>query len=310
MALYTERHGMRVSIEKTYSISLKSYSLLYDCCAKYYENLAWKYQEECPDDLGICGFNFYAFNEDMEFEIPTLFRRDGRIDKPHSIENIFNDKPDVDEYDQYALFDLIEFVAQNVRDITYRNYHRYYGHEDISFGDTNAIAGKFLEEINSIFKKTGLLYILTENLEIERIEETAVLSETIEASISEIKEPGLKELLVIATQKHKSPYPEEQKEAVEKLWDAFERLKSYYATKKEEKRQSIETLVTDISGGEEYFKQLFDKEIRTLTEDIGNSCHIRHSEVWQVDITDIRHYDYFYNRCLSLIALAIQYLRP
>ena len=136
------------------------------------------------------------------------------------------------------------------------------------------------------------------------------IKDKIETEVATITEPGLKELLFTAIQKHKSPYPEDQKDAVEKIWDAFERLKSYYATKKEEKRQSIDTIVTDISGGEEYFKQLFDKEIRTLTEDIGNACHIRHSEVWQVDITDIRHYDYFYNRCLSLIALAIQYLRP
>lgn len=310
MALYTERHGMRAPIEKTYSISLKSYSLLYDCCAKYYENLAWKYQDECPDGLGICGFSFNAFNEDMEFEIPTLFRRDGRIDKPRSIENIFSVEPDVDEYDQYALFDLIEFVAQNVRDITYRNFHRYYGHDDLSFGDTNAIAGKFLEEINSIFRKTGLLYQLTENLEIERTEEASVLSEKMLDDIDDITESGVRELLIIALQKHKSPYPNDQKDAVEKIWDAFERLKSYYATSQKEKASSIDKFLTDMSGGEEYFKHLFDTEFKALTNDIGNACHIRHSEVWQVDITDMRHYDYFFNRCLSMIALAIQYLKP
>jgi len=246
----------------------------------------------------------------MEFEIPTLFRRDGRIAKPYSTVNIFNDEAEDDEYDQYALFDLIEFVAQNIRDITHRNYHRYYGHEDLSFGETNATAGKFLEEINSIFKKTGLLYQLTENLEIERTEETSVLTEKMLEEIDAVTEPGIRELLIIALQKHKSPHPNDQKDAVEKIWDAFERLKSYYAANQREKASSIDKIVTDMSGGEEYFKQLFDTEFRTLTNDIGNACHIRHSEVWQVDITDMRHYDYFFNRCLSMIALAIQYLEP
>ncbi len=305
MALYTERHGMRTPIEKTYSISIKSYSLLYDCCAKYYEYLSWKYQDECPDGLGICGFSFRAFNEDMEFEIPTLFRRDGRIDKPRSIVNVFEKDPIDDEYDQYALFDLIEFVAQNVHDITYRKYHGYYGHEDLSFGDTNAIAGEFLEEINSIFRKTGLLYQLTENLEIERIEETSILSEKIASDIEAITEQGLKELLIIANQKHKSPYPNDQKDAVEKIWDALERLKTYYTNM--DKKASATKIVGDIAGGQADYIELFNTEFKALT-DIGNDFRIRHHETNKIDITDIRHYDYFYNRCLSLIGTAIQYL--
>ncbi len=33
-----------------------------------------------------------------------------------------------------------------------------------------------------------------------------------------------------------------------------------------------------------------------------------HHKTDKIDITDIRYYDYFFNRCLSLIALVIQYL--
>ena len=55
------------------------------------------------------------------------------------------------------------------------------------------------------------------------------------------------------------------------------------------------------------FVKLFDTEFKALT-DIGNSFRIRHHETDRTDITDIRYYDYFFNRCLSLIALAIQYL--
>ena len=42
---------------------------------------------------------------------------------------------------------------------------------------------------------------------------------------------------------------------------------------------------------------------------IGNNFRIRHHERDTIDISDPRHYDYFFNRCLSLIALAIQYLQ-
>ena len=306
MSLYTERHNMRSPIAKTYKISIKAYSLLYDCCSRYFEHLAWKYTDECPDGYGCCGFNFYRFSEDMEFEIPTLFRRDGVIDKPRSTKNAFDDEPKCDEYDQYALIDLIEFVGQNIRDITRRNHHSYYRHDDLSFGSTNSIAERFIEEINAIFDKTGLLYSLTTALEVERVEETAVLSDEIEADISAITEPGLKELLITAARKHKSPYPDDQKDAVEKIWDALERLKTYYTGM--DKKSSAAKIVSDMAGGQADYIELFNAEFKALT-DIGNNFRIRHHETNKIDITDIRHYDYFFNRCLSLISTAILYLK-
>ena len=200
-------------------------------------------------------------------------------------------------------------MAQNCRDITKSIHHGYYGHDDLTFGTSNVCKYEFIKDINAIFKKTGLLYCVNQKGEVERIIENGVLSEEIEKSIPTIKEIGIQELLNEAIALHKNPHPEARKDAIEKIWDAFERLKSYYATKQQEKLSSIDKIITDISGGQEYIKQLFDKEFKTLTNEIGNACHIRHSEVWQVDVTDIRHYDYFFNRCLSIIALAIQYLQ-
>ena len=305
MSLYTERHNIRTPIAKTYTISIKVYSLLYDCCSRFFEHLAWKYPAECPDGYGCCGLDFYKFSEDMEFEIPTLFRWDGVVDKPRSVKNVFRDEVVNDEYNQYALIDLIEFVAQNIRDITRRSHHSFYKHDDLSFGTTNGTALKFIDEINAIFDKTGLLYRITNDLEIERIEEIAVLSEEIETAIGAVTELGLKELLIIAIRKHKSPYPDDQKDAVEKIWDALERLKTYYTTM--DKKNSAAKIVDNMAGGKAEYVTLFNAEFKALT-DIGNNFRIRHHETNKVDITDIRHYDYFFNRCLSLISTAIQYL--
>lgn len=306
MSLYTERHGMRTPIERTYSISIKAYSRLFDCCSRYFEYLAWKYPEECPDGNNCCGLDYDKFDMDIEFEIPTLFRRNGRISKPQSIQLPFEDEPINDEFDQYALIDLIEFVAQNIRDITRKSYHSFFRHDDLSFGETNEIAGKFIEEINRTFQQTGLLYQLTINLEVERIEETAILTEKMEKDIQAIKEPGLRELLIMAVQKHRSPYPNDQKDAVEKIWDAFERLKTYYTNKN--KRESADQIIGDMSDGKDEYIELFTTEFKLLTE-IGNNYRIRHHETSKIDITDIRHYDYFFNRCLALIGTAIQYLQ-
>ncbi|MBR7683718.1 hypothetical protein KDK43_03735 [Streptococcus equi subsp. zooepidemicus] len=55
------------------------------------------------------------------------------------------------------------------------------------------------------------------------------------------------------------------------------------------------------------YENLFNKEFGELTS-IGNNFRIRHHETNKINIPDQRYYDYLFNRCLSLIALAIQYL--
>lgn len=305
MSLYTERHGTRCSINKTYTISITMYALLFDCCSRYFEYLAWKYPEICNDGNGICGLDFAKFSDDMEFEIPTLFRYDNIIDKPCIRNNVFSDDVEYDEFDQFALLDLIEFVAQNIHDISSKNYHSFFRHYDMSFATSNEIAKRFIDEINSIFEKVGLLYCLKSNCEIERIEETAVLSENIEKNIKSVKEIGLKELLETAIKKHKSPYPEDQKDAVEKIWDALERLKTYYTEL--DKKNSANKIILDISNRQDDYTKLFTDEFKALTA-IGNDYRIRHHETNKIEIPDIRYYDYLFNRCLSLIATAIQFL--
>lgn len=63
-----------------------------------------------------------------------------------------------------------------------------------------------------------------------------------------------------------------------------------------------------MANGNQNYIDLFNDEFTTLTK-IGNTFRIRHHETNKINITDNRYYDYFFNRCLSLIALAIQYLQ-
>ena len=83
-------------------------------------------------------------------------------------------------------------------------------------------------------------------------------------------------------------------------------LKTYYTALN--KRDSAAKIVNDMSGGQDDYITLFDTEFTALTK-LGNNFRIRHHETDKIEITDIRYYDYFFNRCLSLIALAIQYLQ-
>lgn len=170
--------------------------------------------------------------------------------------------------------------------------------DTIELFDKHCYSNDFETEINAILKLNDIELKL-DNGKIENIFYSQIKNST----LSSIEEAGLKELLQEATK-----YYDEGnlKIAVEKLWDSFERLKTYYSPTLD-KKKSINRIIRDMSSDKEPYKELFEKEFHELTA-IGNNFRIRHHETIKIDIEDNRHYDYFYKRCLSLISIAIQYL--
>lgn len=166
-------------------------------------------------------------------------------------------------------------------------FYRHSGSED------------FEVELNAIFKINDIS-LKMENGKIERLIDIQIQ----QTSLMNVQEVGLKELM----QETLKYYDEGNVEiAVEKLWDAFERLKTYYCSSAVDKKLSVNKLVGDMSNNQKPFADMFDREFLELTS-IGNSFRIRHHEKTKTDILDERHYQYFYKRCLSLVLTAIQYL--
>ena len=156
----------------------------------------------------------------------------------------------------------------------------------------------YAAQMNAIFKLNSVPY----NLEQGRIVSTLEIA--IDPKIlAEIPEKGLKELLSEANAYYRSG---NKQIAVEKIWDAFERLKTYYSPTLN-KAQSADKIIDNMSNSEPNYKTLYEAEFKALTN-IGNSFRIRHHETTKVDITDNRQYDYFYKRCLALVSVAILYL--
>jgi hypothetical protein len=165
--------------------------------------------------------------------------------------------------------------------------------------------GPFSNMINAIFQRNQLPFYLSNNGFIEHNGNHEVLDSEAAKNILSIKEPGLRELLNRAIALHKRLDLESKRSAMEAMWDALERLKTHYVNLG--KKNSSQKIINDIAGEEKAFVDLFNNEFKALT-DIGNAFQIRHHETDKIPITDIRHIDYFFNRCLSLVALAIQYL--
>ncbi len=298
MELYSARNGFRKTRPKTEKISPEVYSLLLGCCNQYKNNLIHMFSEEehhVFTNRDYTGFDEGNFETRLIVLIPTLLRDDsGKFRAPIASES----------YDQYAILDLIEFFSENIKDITINWNNQYKDYQIIDTCESSNVFVDFQRDINELFVESGVLYTLTNKKIIERIVENSPLSKEVEQNIEAIKEEGTKELLADAIALYKTPNKKNRPLAVQQLWGAFERLKTYYSSNKV---KSAERIVQDMAGENDDFNTLFNAEFKQLT-DIGNKYRIRHQETDQTDITDSKYYDYLFNRCLSLIALAIQYL--
>lgn len=246
----------------------------------------------------------------LEFQEPIQYRPnryDSFTQNTNALEvainnlNSFMDFPCIDLlgglFSPVPLEDLFaEFFTPYIFDVM------EYQYDALSMKEKDA----FQTKINDIFQRSNNSFRLTDRGIIEQLADYEVLSPEIIRIVDKIQEPGLKELLTLAVEKHMQPDSQSHKDAVEKIWDVLERLKTYYTDLG--KKKSVEKIIDEMSDGNEAFSKLFNDEFNELTR-IGNEYRIRHHETNKTDITDIRYYDYFFNRCLSLIALAIQYLK-
>ena len=300
--LYTERHHLRSKVTPTTVITRDKYQIIVDFCGRYYGNLACAFPEYCQDyNNVVCGVDLNKFFQYVHVRIPDLFYHEGY----DGIQIV--PFADPSENQQYALLDYIEYIARYIKTIKQNSFHDYFQHYHLSFVDDNTAFNEFMQGLNEVFRMTGLSYKMTQNKQIERITELdSVVDEALE-EITIVEEPGLRALVEESVSFYKSPFPANHKIATEKIWDALERIKTIFMKDGMDKKKSSEKLIELISSGNEEFRDLFDFEYKTLT-DIGNKFRIRHHETDKIDINDDRYYDYFYNRCLSLIVMSLRFM--
>ena len=105
--------------------------------------------------------------------------------------------------------------------------------------------------------------------------------------------------ILIEEAKKRFENPKDKQIALEKLWDSFERIKTYFD---HNKSKSAEELVKLISSDFDY--EFIKSEFQSLTT-IGNDYRIRHHETNRKDIKDIRHVEYLFFRMLALLNLCV-----
>lgn len=92
--------------------------------------------------------------------------------------------------------------------------------------------------------------------------------------------------------------------ALEKLWGAFERLRTFFSEDKKDKKVSATKLVELVS--DKFDVELMNEEFLKLGK-IGNNYRIRHHETWVFELTS-EHINYFFFRMLALVDLCLVFL--
>lgn len=200
--------------------------------------------------------------------------------------------------DSLLVLDLIEFCYRSVGRPIQGSHHSYFGHYHLSF-DIEEGKNALRADINIIFSRNNLAYELGCTGQIARLAPT-VLRESLSSAIFRTKDRTLDTMLEDSRVKFLNPDPAIRRESLERLWDCWERLKSLENTNK---KLSVESLLAKTSP-DAAFRTVLNAEAQALTN-IGNSFHIRHTEVSQAAVTDSAHVDYLFHRLYCIIQLIL-----
>ena len=125
-----------------------------------------------------------------------------------------------------------------------------------------------------------------------------ILAESVAVPLPDTGDSTLDDLLRRARDGFRDPSPATRRLALEKLWDAWERLKTLNgADKKRSTTQMLDRIATEPT-----FRRLLETEARALTG-IGNDFHIRHFEVDRAPLINDAQVDYFFHRMWALLWL-------
>lgn len=238
--------------------------------------LASDFPDRCPDGNGVAG-------TDRQNLFDAMFALVGIEWPPYRGE----------EPETATALDLIDFVAQRVAEPKSGQWHSFFKHHELLF-DRAAGQEAFRQEVNLVFSRTGVAFELGTDMRVARLgpPETRQLV----ADLRPVSgDPTLDALLLEARRRYLSREPGDARTGVEKLWDAFERLKTVEPG--DDKKSQVTALLDRVATGA--MRQVLEDESLALTK-IGNGLQIRHFEAGKGPVSD-DDVDYLFARAASFV---------
>ncbi|WP_147147051.1 hypothetical protein [Reyranella soli] len=248
-------------------------------------SFGFRFPQQCPDGNGPFGCDEQSFSRVMVAELPW-------IKWPLSPEEV----PETP-----VILDLLEFSAAAVGEPVVGTFHSFFDHHHLSWDRATGLA-KFVAEVNLLFRRNAVAYELSSDGQARRILPQPI-ADALGWTLFQTGDPESDRLLEASRRKIVSPKPEDRQDALEKLWDAFERLKTLEPGPN--KRAQAGALLDRVAVPGARFREMLAAEAANLTS-IGNSFRIRHSETTQEPLTSLDQIDYLFVRMFALIRLLLK----
>jgi hypothetical protein len=253
-------------------------------------------QNDCVDGPGlITGTDEEVFLDSLEAHLPGIGR--AALDARHP-------------QDTVTALDMIDFVALHIDQPSRRTPHDFFRHEHLFFRDHHTDGpfddkltpgqARLEDDVDLLFARNGIAFTLGDDMRVRRLappEARPLIADFKPKS----EDPQLDAKLNEATSRFLSRTPADRRDALEKLWDAFERLKTLELGG--QMKNSASQLLD--RAAPEPFRAVLEAEFKTLA-DVGNNFTIRHHGHPQHALPSDTAVDYLFTRLLSVIAFVLR----
>jgi hypothetical protein len=170
--------------------------------------MAKQFPEMCPDGNGVVGTNRVGLSDLLQALVPDLDWPVGQSEQPATS----------------VALDLVDFVAQRIAKPEPKRYHDFFKHHELDF-DIGSGRAEFRQEMNLLFARGGVAFELDTEMRMARLgppEGRQALADL----RPDTGDSTLDQLIVEARTRYLSRDARDVRIGLEKLWDAFERLKT------------------------------------------------------------------------------------
>lgn len=256
-----------------------------------------RFPERCPDGQAVCGCDTDALAASVIAEMPGLA---WPLETMCLVEDGFLSQREPFAPDTLLILDFIEFIYASVAKPIPGKHHDFFSHHHLTF-DQQSGQEEFRSTVNRIFSRNGVAFEMLSTGRIVRVL-PPVLGEDLKRTIFRTGDRTLDNMLDECRAKFSDRNPLVRREALERLWDGWERLKSL--ADPGDKKRSIK-IILDATAAEPSLRARLEGEATELNS-IGNSHLIRHSEVNQVPVIDVDQVDYLFHRLFAMIQLILR----
>lgn len=246
---------------------------------------AAEFPEQCPDGKGVSGTSMAGLRALLVSHIPKL----GDWPREHQ------------QPDTITAMDLVVFGWHHAQEPTVDSNHSYFGHDHYAF-DQPAGRERWRAEINRILERGGVALRQEPDGRVVRVGTVAAAVLT-QSPVPTTGDAQLDEKIATALRKYQDPDVAVRREALEALWDAFERVKTLLIPT--DKKRSAEALV-ELIVADPASRQAVADEFGNLTR-LGNDFQIRHHEIARHAV-EPAIIDLLFVRGLALIESAVRAL--